>query len=475
MGKLRASKIAGVRAATIFLAAAAVIALPRNARSAAAKPAAKPGAAAALLAEGEAALGARDWAKAERAFRAAVAKAPKSARAHSDLAIALTLSGKAGDEAVLEAAAAAKLAPTEVAYTVRYGTTLEAAGKLVEARREFRKALEARPRDRQILMLLADCSARLHDDETVPLLRKVIDVWPENRKARVDLADFLWERGDEAEGDKAMEEAIRVSPDDAELHLRYGRSLLRRLQFLRAIDELNRVRALGHADAPFFVALGGAYWESQQTDQAREAFAAAVQLDPTFFPARLELGRLLLWTGKPAEAAAALREAVRLKEASAPAQWNLGRALQANGDLDGAEKAFLRAVELAPRSSRFHYSHGIVLKLLKRPQDAAAEFAEFQKSEDAEQAAQYQSSSSRVELNGALNDLRHGKTEEALARFASLPESVASLEGQAEALSRLGRHRDAIRVLERASVLAPDDNEIRAQLAREYSEDGDKR
>lgn len=459
--------------ATAIIISILAVASPRN-TAAAAKPAARPGAAA-LLEEGEAALSTRDWAKAERAFRAAVAKAPKSARAHSDLAIVLTLSGRAGDEAVSESAAAAKLAPTEVAYAVRYGTTLEAAGKFVEARRELRKALDARPRDRQILMLLADCSARLGDEETVPLLRKVIEAWPENRKARVDLADYLWERGDDAEGDRVMEEALRLSPDDAELHLLYGRSLLRRLQFLRAIDELNRVRALGHPDAPFFVALGGAYWESQQTDQARDAFAAAVQLDPTFFPARLELGRLLLWTGKPAEAAAALREAVRLKEASPPAEWNLGRALQASGDLDGAEKAFLRAVELAPASSRFHYSRGIVLKLLKRPEDAVAEFEQFKKAQDAEQVSQYEASSRRVELNGALDDLKHGKTDQALARFRDLPESVASLEGQAEAFSRLGRHRDAIRVLERASVLAPEDNEIRAQLAREYSEAGDKR
>ena len=427
-----------------------------------------------LLEEGEAAVGKQDWTRAERAFRAAVAKSPKSARAHSDLSIVLTLSGKAGDEAVSEAAAAVKLAPQEVAYLVRYGTTLEAAGRLVEARRELRKALDARPDDRQILMLLADCSARVHDDETVPLLRKVIAVWPENRKARVDLANYLWERGDDAEGDKAMEEAIRVSPNDAELHLRYGRSLLRRLQFFRAIDELNRVRALGRVDAPFFVALGGAYWESQQLDQARESFAAAVQVDPRFFPARLELGRLLLWTGKPAEAAAALREAVRLKEDSPPAQWNLGRALQATGDLEGAEKAFLRAVELAPNASRFRYSHGIVLKLLKRNDEAAAEFDAFKKSQDAEQAALYSSSSSKVELNGALNDLRHGKAQEALTRFQSLPESVASLEGQAEALSQLGRHREAIAALEKASTLAPEDNEIRAQLAREYSEAGDK-
>jgi Flp pilus assembly protein TadD len=198
-------------------------------------------------------------------------------------------------------------------------------------------------------------------------------------------------------------------------------------------------------------------------------------MNPAFFPARLELGRLLLWTGKPGEAVEALREAVRLKEDSAPAQWNLGRALQATGDLDGAEKAFRRAVELAPASSRFRYSHGIALKLLKRPEEAAAEFELFKKSQDAEQKAQYESSSSRVELNGALNDLRHGKVEEALARFRALPESVASLEGQAEALSQLGRHPDAIKALERASVLDPEDNEIRAQLAREYSEDGEKK
>jgi Tfp pilus assembly protein PilF len=125
-----------------------------------------PNAAPGLIEEGEAALQSRDWARAEHAFRSAIAKDPKSARAHSDLAIALTLSGKAGAEAVSEAAAAARLDPKEIAYTVRYGTTLEAAGRLVEGRRELRKALGARPGDRQILMLLADCSARLHDEET---------------------------------------------------------------------------------------------------------------------------------------------------------------------------------------------------------------------------------------------------------------------------------------------------------------------
>ena len=317
-------------------------------------------------------------------------------------------------------------------------------------------------------------SARLHDDEAVSLFKQVIAVWPENRTARVDLVKFLWDRGDDSEGDQVMAEALRVAPDDGELHLMYGRSLLQRAQFLRAIAELDRVYRLGHANASIHVARGEAYWESQQTEKAREAFAAAVETDQRYFPARLELGRLLVWTGKSGEAVAELREAVRLREDSAPAHWNLGRALQSSGDLDGAEKSFRRAVELAPATSRFHYSLGQVLRLLKRPEEAAAEFDQFKKRQDAEQRATYESSSRQVEFNGALVAMRRGRTEEALDRFRDLPESVASLEGQAEALSRLGRHRDAIRALERASELAPDDVQIRAQLAREYSEEKEK-
>ncbi|MGH9441875.1 MAG: tetratricopeptide repeat protein [Thermoanaerobaculia bacterium] len=434
-----------------------------------------PPAVEALLGRAETAIGARDWAQAEKLVRQAVARSPKSARAHSDLAIVLTLSGKPGREAVSHAETAARLAPTEVAYIVRYGTTLEAAGRLALARDQLRKALALRPEDRQILMLLADCSARMHDEETVPLLKKVIAVWPENRKARVDLADYLWDSGENAEGDKVMEDAIRESPRDPGLRLHFGRSLLKRLQFLSAIEQLDKVRELSRVDASFFVAFGGAYWESQQTEKAREAFSAAVALDPHFFPARLELGRLLLWTDKPAEAADALREAVRLKEDSAPAQWNLGRALQASGDLPGAEKAFRRAVALAPATSRFHYSLGIALRLLNRPGEADAEFEQFKKSQEAEQRATYESSSRRVELNGAVNALRHGSFEEALSRFQSLPESVPMLEGQAEALSRLGRHREAIEALERASALAPEDNEVRAQIASEYAEEKESR
>jgi Flp pilus assembly protein TadD len=58
-----------------------------------------------------------------------------------------------------------------------------------------------------------------------------------------------------------------------------------------------------------------------------------------------------------------------------------------------------------------------------------------------------------------------------LERFAALPETPDSLLGRAAALSRLKRHAEAVRVLERARVLAPEDERIRTQLALEKSRD----
>ena len=447
-----------------------------SAAPAAGPPPRKPAKAATsgLLEQGEAALQARDWAHAEQAFRAAIARMPKSARAHSDLAIVLTLSGRVGSEALSESAAAAKLAPSDPTYLVRYGTTLEAAGRLVQAREQFEKARRAQPHDRQILMLLADCSSRIHDPSTAQLLRQVISEWPENRRARTELAEFYWNGANAGEGDGVMEEAIRREPRDPELHAIYGESLLHRLQFTRAIGELTRARELGLAGAPLLNALGEANWEAHRTDDARAAFEASIAADPNFFPSRLALGRLLLWSGKFPEAAEALRQAVRLKEDSAPAQWNLGRALSESGDLAGAEKALRRAAELQPKSSRFHYTLATVLAAEKSP-DAAAEFARYKETSDAEQNAIFQASSRRVDLNGALDLLHRGKADEALARFRELPESVESLEGQAEAFSIEGRHSDAIRCLERAGTLAPDDAAIRAVLAHEYAAEKEKR
>jgi tetratricopeptide (TPR) repeat protein len=53
--------------------------------------------------------------------------------------------------------------------------------------------------------------------------------------------------------------------------------------------------------------------------------------------------------------------------------------------------------------------------------------------------------------------------------FQALPESADSLAGSAEALSRLGRHAEALRALEKARDLAPEDRHIEALLAAERS------
>ena len=74
-----------------------------------------------------------------------------------------------------------------------------------------------------------------------------------------------------------------------------------------------------------------------------------------------------------------------------------------------------------------------------------------------------------IYLELAQKELNQGKAASALARFAAQPESPDALKGQALALQRLGRHADAVRALERAHVLAPDDARIELLLAAERS------
>ena len=454
-------------AAFAFASAAGAWAAPTAARGS--RP--KDDAASSRLREGEAALAARDWATAERKIREAVKISPRLARAHSDLAAVLLMSGQAGDEALEESRRAAELDPADLTYLVRYGATLETAGRLVEARAVLRRARARRPSDPQILLLLADCSARLGDDEAIPLLRKVVATSPKNLAARTTLARLLWARNDAAGGDAVMDRALRAFPGEAELHAEFGRSLLERLQFRRAIEQLSRAREGGSRSAPLLNALGEAFWEAGRGAEARSAFEEAIAADGGFFPARLALGRLLLWMGKPRESAEALRAAIDLREDSAPAQWTLGRALTSlgEGEAEAAERALRRAVELAPENSRFHYSLATFLKQRRDP-GAEAELRRFRETSEAEQKAAFEAGSRQVELNGARDDLRRGRAEEALKRFQALPESASVLRGESEAFARLGRHEEALAALERATELDPDDVSIRAALAREYAE-----
>jgi len=188
---------------------------------------------------------------------------------------------------------------------------------------------------------------------------------------------------------------------------------------------------------------------------------------PESSEAHHRLGRLLLFRGRASEAVPELERAAKLDPKSADKALDLGRAYEAAGDAAAAETSLRRAVELQPDLAVTHYALGTLLARTGRRDEAKKEIAIYQDFFQKEQKRRYESASRQAELNLGWTELRGGRADRALEAFDRHPDDPEALRGRGEALSRLGRHEEAVRSLERASLLDPENRAIAWQLDRE--------
>jgi len=420
------------------------------------------------LLEAEALLEKKSYKKAEEALRAIVAAAPANARAQGDLALALLSQGKTR-EAVDAARLAAAFAPETPEARYIYALTLKAAGRNVEAARELEKTVALKPGQATPLRALAEAYAETGDDRAVEVYRQLIAQEPGVPGDRAALAEVLWVSGKSADGNRVMEEAIAKSGEDRNLRIRYGRALVEQERFPDAVRELGRAREMGASEPGTLALLANALWSAGDTTAAARAFGDAIAVAPGDASLRRDAGRLALSLGDGSGALVYLSEAARLTPGDAATQLDLGRAYEAVGQNAEAEQAYRLAASLDPKLGSPHYALGTLLVRTGRREEGQQELAAYRTLYERALRLSEQQNERSAELGLAWAELNRGKASDSLARFTSLPESPDSLLGRAAALSRLKRHAEAVRVLERARKLAPDDVRIRTQLALEKS------
>jgi Flp pilus assembly protein TadD len=420
------------------------------------------------LERGETFLGHKQYEKAEAQLRKAVEQNPTSARAHGNLALAL-LAQRKNREAVDAARLAAAFGPKTPEARYIFGLALAADGRPVDAAREFERAVALKPGETAPLAALAAAYAAAEDERTAATYEKLLALRPADPKIRAELAEYLWRTEKIDEGNRVIAQAIEAFPTNAELHVRYGRSLTQQDRPADAARALEKARSLGSRDASTFALLAGSYELAGDAQAAQTVLAEGVRAHPANASLRHDLGRLWLAEGRAEEALPELEEAARSSPGSVEMQLDLGRALEATGRLDAAEQAYRRVIRLAPNLPGAHYSLGRLLQRQGKKDEAERELAIhhslYERGRQLVSAADARDAATSL----AWAELNAGKAANALARFQALPESPESLKGQALAFQRLQRPRDAVRALERAHALAPEDHRIELLLVTERS------
>lgn len=125
---------------------------------------------------------------------------------------------------------------------------------------------------------------------------------------------------------------------------------------------LDEAKSRNERYAPLQNAYGLLYMHRASLNQALQAFTAAVESDPKFVEARVNVGLVTLGFRKYDLAKDMLSKAIELSPKNYDAYIGLGIALRGLKDLDGAEAQYKKAKDIDPRRGDAYYNLAVLYK-----------------------------------------------------------------------------------------------------------------
>ncbi|MBZ5561443.1 MAG: tetratricopeptide repeat protein [Acidobacteriia bacterium] len=387
--------------------------------------------------------------------------------------------------------------PTNYDILYNLGLAAQHAGHLERAVSVYRVALQQRPHDADCLFNLASIYTQTgHSDEAILPLMAAHNAAPQRADILLALAQTSQDLGFYADAVTAIDQYLKLKPQDDIARRERGFCLIRSAQLDKGLEDL-RWYVQKHpkvARGLYELAIGETVRES---DKALVHLDQAVKLDPDFNAARYARAVLYYQMGRTQESAADLERVLRTSPNDFRALDALGQDYMRFGKIQEAGEVLARAYKLAPKDPKIltHYSR--TLLRLGRKEEAEKLMADFRALGPEEgrrrpygglfdflnlppeqQYAKYMENlqrtitthpedpTLRVQLGKTL--LRQGKTEEAVAALRT----VLKLTSDPQLLTTCGKalldarqYAPARQFLEPAVAANPSATDLRLDLA----------
>jgi len=171
---------------------------------------------------------------------------------------------------------------------------LGAEGKLDEAIRHYRRAIEIRPGYSKAYNNLGGLLARQRKfDEAVKCFHRALESEPDFVEAYVNLAAVFKAQGNVEDAVGHLETALRINPRCAEAHNHLGSILADKGKFDEAAAQFRLALAVGPRSVRFLNNLGSALAAQGKYDQAVGYFRRALEVEPGDRDSRVNLQRAL--------------------------------------------------------------------------------------------------------------------------------------------------------------------------------------
>lgn len=290
--------------------------------------------------------------------------------------------------------------------------TLVKGGDLVGGRALLEAALVEAPTDKALLGFAGIVTGQLGDTgAAIGYFRRLLDLEPHDRGARINLATALIARGD-------LDEAL-VTARAGESDIKVRRLVGYICQQLGRMDEAEAayrdVVAAIPSDYEAWNNLGNVRGARGDIDGAILAFERAINLRRDAIPIYVNLARVLTNVDRDEARLRTMIEAARIAPDNAEVQLELGLALSVVRDFAAAERAYRAAIRNSTGFTPAYLELGLLLERLNRFDEIEALI---------EEARSRGAAGPEIDFVRALGLRRQGRSEEALALAESTPPTI---------------------------------------------------
>ena len=221
------------------------------------------------------------------------------------------------------------------------------------------------------------------------------------------VGDLLFEHKDISGSVKWFEKALSLNPDDEKAHLKMAKLFLYIEEFPKAFVEINTVLKGNVYNAEAYFLKGMCYKSMKDTNKAISSFQTAVQTDPKFVDAHLQLaliydnkkdaialkyfenaykvdtnnleplyGQAMFWQKQQnfTEAKKVFRRMILRDRSYAKSYYNTGWMLMQEDSTEKAIRQFDIAIQNKPDYADAYYNRGICKEILEKYQEALEDY-----------------------------------------------------------------------------------------------------
>ncbi len=458
-----------------------------------------PGHTAALITLGKYYLEARLTERVAETAEAVLKKEPRHPQANALKIASQAMTEEAVPSAILKAEALVKEFPTEPDVAILLATLYDQRRRYRDAEVTLRRALDAHPKDLDLLNNLNAVLTRANDaDGAEAVIRRMIDAEPESIDHRLRLVRFYVQQAAYDKAEAVLRNAVALDPTSDQRRLALAEFFMSRKDVPSAEQVLLDATAQLPYSSQLQFGLAALYKKIGQDTKARERYAALIQEykdKPVGLEAKVKLAEMDFQAGKQIEAERQVQDVLRENPRSSDGLTLLGRMELARRNGKDAVQAFRTVLHDQPELATVHYLLGQAYQLTGEINLAKESF---------ERAVALYPDQVDAKRSLAVLESRSGRYQQARARLDDLlkqrPDDVAALDmlmtldlvmknwsGAEETLGRI-RHvtaeshvalmaegrlyeaqrrlNDAMNAYERAAALAPNEPEPLLSLVK---------